>query len=134
MAGYLVVVGVEDNVDDKFVDPYVFVDFLGGWYVFPLEGNVYNKHGWDWHRAFTAKRLIEACLSSSSDWVYSSFSGYQLDMYTQLSDYRGIPAYQEIEEISELNAKALLSTDERRNEKTCDHLVNAFAFSSLFQS
>ena len=55
-------------------------------------------------------------------------------MYTQLSDYRGIPAYQEIEKICGLNAKFLLSPDERRNEKTSDHLVNAFTFSFLFQS
>lgn len=42
MAGYLVVVGVEDDVDDEFVDLYVIANSLGGG--FPLEGNAYNEH------------------------------------------------------------------------------------------
>ena len=42
MAGYLVVVGVEDDVDDGVVDLYVMVNSLGGG--FELEDNVYNEH------------------------------------------------------------------------------------------
>lgn len=42
VAGYLVVLGVEDDVDDEFVYLYVIVNSLGGG--FPLEGNVYNEH------------------------------------------------------------------------------------------